>query len=81
MTEKMTQEHQPRNLREYIKQCTPKIEFFRKIRRRLGVSITMVDKWCNLDAKTDNPEYLKVLSEETGIAEENLFKSFDDETN
>lgn len=74
----MIQQHQPRNLKEYIKQHTPKVKFFRRIRSRLGVSLTIVDKWCNFDAQTSNPEYLSVLSEETGIAIEDLFKPFDD---
>lgn len=78
----MTQENQPRNLPDYIKFLnTPKIVFYRKIRKRLGVSISIVEKWCNLDTTTSNPLYLKALSEETGIAPENLFKSFEDEIN
>lgn len=76
----MTQENQPRNLQEYVQQLnTPKIAFYRKVRKKIGLSIAMIDRWCNFDAATSNPLYLKALSEETGIAPENLFKSFEDE--
>ncbi len=62
-----------RNLYEFFEALEVKVEFYRAIRKRTGLSLTMIEKWCRGDATPTKPEYLEALSEETGIAVENLF--------
>jgi transcriptional regulator with XRE-family HTH domain len=51
-----------------------KTQFVKRVARKLNMSFGAVEKWCKGMGKTQNPKALAVLSEETGIEQENLFK-------
>ena len=62
------------NLRMHYRSLqTGRQEFLRKVADRCDVSLNAVRGWVNFDSKTQNPERLKVLSEETGISVDDLF--------
>lgn len=61
------------NLEEFYHNCEKKYEFASIVAKRCGVTLNAVLKWCKGYNKTDKPDRLKVLSEESGISIEDLF--------
>lgn len=61
------------NLEDYYCNCEKKYEFASRVAKRCGVSLNAVLKWCKGYNKTDKPERLKILSEESGIEIKDLF--------
>ena len=53
---------------------TPRKEFITEVSARCGVSEQTVRNWCLYDIKPQNFMHIKVLSEMTGIKEEDLWK-------
>lgn len=52
----------------------PKSNFIIEVAHRCGVTATSVRNWIKYGIKPNNPEHIKILSEITGIPEEELFK-------
>lgn len=50
-----------------------KTQFVKNIARKTGCVYGSVHNWCLGTSRTNNPKYLQVLSEETGIEPEKLF--------
>lgn len=74
--ENMTSECQ--NLNEFYmnlpRATTPKTDFVKRIAFRCETDPQTVRLWIRGKSKPSKQEYIKILAEETGIKEENLFK-------
>lgn len=68
---------QKMTLKGYYKQLPdsvhPKTDFINRVVCRTGVSVQSVRNWVIYGMKPSNPEWVKVLSEETGIPVKNLW--------
>lgn len=53
----------------------PKKDFVRRVSERCGVDLETVRVWISGKSKPSKQEYYEVLSEETGISIEMLFKN------
>lgn len=64
-------------LRGYYKslpnRICPKSEFIHKIANLCGVTDVTVRNWLLYSTRPTNPEHIAILSEETGIAKEDLW--------
>lgn len=64
------------NLNEYfLSYDGPKNKLFRDIARKCGVSMMTAERWCRFYYKADD-KYLPMLSEITGIEQNQLFNGF-----
>lgn len=52
---------------------SPKQDFLEKIAKRCNKTVTTVRNWVLYNIKPMNPEHVRIISEETGIKEEDLW--------
>lgn len=82
----MKKENRPRNWREKTEKMTlkgyfeslpkrksPRKDFVTEVARRCGVSEQTVRNWCIYGMKPQDFKHVKILSEMTGIKEEDLW--------
>lgn len=77
-SKKMTSEgYKPQTLKDFYeslpKQTSPKSDFVREVAERCDLSEQTVRFWLYDKFRPSRKEFLRVLSEMTGIPEENLF--------
>lgn len=51
----------------------PKRDFIQEIATKCNVTLTTANNWIKYGIKPNNPEHIRILSEITGIAPENLW--------
>lgn len=79
-TASKAEKNKKNTLKDYYKSLakpvvfSEKQRFLERIAERCEVSDTTVRNWCMYGFRPQKPKYLKILSEETGIPEENLFQ-------
>lgn len=55
-----------------------KTAFAKRVAKRCNIIPKSVQNWCKGLNKPNDPEHYRILAEESGLLEENLFKDFDD---